>query len=31
MILECMTELPCSCRKDLDGIEYCVKNEGECE
>ena len=31
MNLGCMTELPCSCRKNIDGIGYCVKNEGECE
>lgn len=29
MILGCMTELPCPCRRDFDG--HCMKEEGDCE
>ncbi len=31
MSLGCITELPCPCRKDIDGTEHCMKNEGDCE
>lgn len=31
MNLGCMTEVPCPCRKEMDGIEYCIKAEGDCE
>jgi len=31
MILGCMTELPCSHRKDFEGVEHCTKKEGDCE
>lgn len=31
MILGCMTELPCTCRRDFDGVERCMKEEGDCE
>ena len=26
-----MTELPCPHRKDFDGVEHCMKEEGTCE
>ncbi|MDE7476689.1 MAG: hypothetical protein K2M91_01850 [Lachnospiraceae bacterium] len=31
MQLTCITELPCPHQKDMDGIGYCMKNEGDCE
>ena len=31
MILGCMTELPCPYQKDFDGVEHCLKEEGNCE
>ncbi len=31
MNLGCITELPCACRKEKDGIGYCIKAEGDCE
>jgi len=31
MILGCMTELPCPYQKDFEGIEHCMKEEGNCE
>ncbi len=31
MALGCMIEVPCPHRKDLNGVEHCMKEEGDCE